>query len=160
MNCNTVHVDDKEDLLLKHYGILGMRWGVRRYQNEDGSLTSSGRDRYLFNDGKGFGSAWGSIKKFLWDSSASSSDVSASYRQVQSSGFMDRFINQSLSNLYESSKTDDEDDLGKTRFTKEDAEELGGDMEPFVWRFERCIRESHARRHKTQHRRLACRKRL
>ena len=31
---------------LKHYGIPGMRKGVRRYQNEDGSLTAAGRDRY------------------------------------------------------------------------------------------------------------------
>lgn len=29
-----------------HYGIKGMRWGVRRYQKEDGSLTDSGRSRY------------------------------------------------------------------------------------------------------------------
>lgn len=29
-----------------HYGIKGMRWGVRRYQNEDGSLTSRGVKRY------------------------------------------------------------------------------------------------------------------
>lgn len=31
---------------LYHYGILGMKWGVRRYQNKDGSLTSSGKKRY------------------------------------------------------------------------------------------------------------------
>ena len=31
---------------LYHYGILGMKWGVRRYQNKDGSLTPAGRRHY------------------------------------------------------------------------------------------------------------------
>ena len=31
---------------LEHYGVLGMKWGVRRYQNPDGSLTSVGKKRY------------------------------------------------------------------------------------------------------------------
>lgn len=30
---------------LQHYGILGMRWGIRRYQNKDGSLTPAGKKR-------------------------------------------------------------------------------------------------------------------
>ena len=31
---------------LKHSGIKGMRWGVRRWQNKDGSLTPAGKKRY------------------------------------------------------------------------------------------------------------------
>lgn len=31
---------------LRHYGILGMKWGVRRYRNKDDTLTKAGKQRY------------------------------------------------------------------------------------------------------------------
>lgn len=31
---------------LEHTGIKGQRWGIRRYQNEDGTLTEAGKARY------------------------------------------------------------------------------------------------------------------
>lgn len=32
---------------LSHHGILGQKWGVRRFQNSDGSLTAAGKGRYV-----------------------------------------------------------------------------------------------------------------
>jgi len=37
---------------LQHHGVLGMKWGVRRYQNEDGSLTPAGEKHYKKLDDK------------------------------------------------------------------------------------------------------------
>ena len=34
---------------LYHHGIVGQKWGVRRYQNEDGTLTAAGKKRYADN---------------------------------------------------------------------------------------------------------------
>lgn len=45
--------NDFESNYLAHHGILGMKWGIRRYQNEDGSLTPTGRERYGVAEGKG-----------------------------------------------------------------------------------------------------------
>lgn len=35
-----------ENKELQHHGIPGMKWGIRRYQNKDGSLTAAGKKRY------------------------------------------------------------------------------------------------------------------
>lgn len=36
---------NEQDYLM-HYGVKGMKWGVRRYQNADGTLTAKGLKRY------------------------------------------------------------------------------------------------------------------
>ena len=39
-----------QDDYLQHYGIKGMHWGIRRFQNADGSLTAAGKKRYGSGD--------------------------------------------------------------------------------------------------------------
>lgn len=41
-----IHFSDGSDVVLAHHGILGQKWGIRRYQNEDGSYKPGARGRY------------------------------------------------------------------------------------------------------------------
>ena len=55
-----------EDNYLAHYGVKGQRWGLRRYQNEDGSLTPEGQrqraEMYGYNRQHDFGRGIDAIK--------------------------------------------------------------------------------------------------
>lgn len=39
-----------ESTELSHYGVKGMKWGIRRYQNKNGTLTDAGKKRYYQRD--------------------------------------------------------------------------------------------------------------
>ena len=43
---NYYSINTYDDRYLAHHGILGQKWGIRRYQNEDGTLTEAGKQRY------------------------------------------------------------------------------------------------------------------
>lgn len=43
---SSINHSENLDEFLEHHGILGMKWGVRRYQNKDGTLTAAGKKRF------------------------------------------------------------------------------------------------------------------
>lgn len=55
---------------LYHHGILGQKWGIRRFQNKDGSLTSEGQKRYGVNSKE----EWKTLKKQMKTSERSYRD--------------------------------------------------------------------------------------
>jgi hypothetical protein len=43
---STIYTVDGKAFELQHHGVKGMRWGIRRFQKKDGSLTPTGKKRY------------------------------------------------------------------------------------------------------------------
>lgn len=74
------------DRSLTHHGIKGQRWGVRRFQNSDGSLTAEGKKRYLQGEG-GLSEAG---QKALTDNHGRLNDAGMAYYESEGYGLKRR----------------------------------------------------------------------
>lgn len=78
---------------LYHYGVKGMKWGVRRYQNYDGSYTQKGLERFRKSEAK-YDSA-----KSQYDSAKSSGDKAGAKTAKRSMRFAKREMNRDYKQL-------------------------------------------------------------
>lgn len=98
---------------LVHHGILGQKWGVRRFQNQDGTLTPEGRERRGLTDKQ---------KKILRSGVVIAGTLIAAYagykvvRDPKVRSFVTKFINKKNVNVEDIIQNSGPDIVRKTSF--------------------------------------------
>ena len=95
--------------ILVHHGIKGQRWGTRRYQNEDGTLTSAGKERYKSTNAK-----LGNAKKVA----ESSMQLTKNAKQLNDS-FSDMKTNRKVKDLSKMSDKDLQDTVKRMNLERQ-----------------------------------------
>ena len=119
----------KTDNELCHHGIKGQKWGIRRWQNEDGSLTEEGKQRY------NVGYKWG-IKSYETDDLRAKALLGLGFKGVLKYGKYVRDKNKkAFENKYGKTKEEQEKNLKKEwdELTKKETadRELGKQLSKF-----------------------------
>lgn len=93
---------------LQHHGILGQKWGVRRFQNYDGTYTQRGLKRYHESESK-----YNSAKSNYQSTKADYKSGNASKQDVQNAKNDLKVAKRKLNSSYDSLKKDNLADQGK-----------------------------------------------
>ena len=102
---------------LMHHGILGMKWGVRRYRNKDGSLTPAGKRRVQT----------GEIGKSSDSAVSSTSSHKRSVKEMSDSELRDKISRMELEKRYKDlSKSSEQAKTSKGRAFVMDVLEKSG----------------------------------
>lgn len=105
------------DNALEHHGILGQKWGVRRFENKDGTLTAAGRARYD-TDGNG------DYKKLTEKQKHAFSPKAAGYKTLSKVyGMNEKTYSKSNKTLSSMNKTAKENYLKKADEAQKEADE-------------------------------------
>ncbi len=79
-NTSVMHSEELCEDFLAHHGVKGQKWGIRRYQNEDGTLTEEGKARL---------DAGGNIAKGVKDAAESAKQIPTSSGKMQRGQYPD-----------------------------------------------------------------------
>lgn len=109
---------------LQHHGILGQKWGVRRYQNPDGSLTEEGRKRYGYSSSNTSKQNYENLKNNLKDLKKDSKSTYSDYvKSIKKYYEADENVKSDAQQLYNKKveASNDEYNLKKEALFQDDA---------------------------------------